>query len=64
MFIIDKPSSLYIEVTLMIISHNSFITIADLFFKLLHNEVLHFSLGTTLGREGVIRVQVTEEDRD
>lgn len=48
----------------MIISHNSFITIADLFFKLLHNEVLHFSLGTTLGREGVIRVQVTEEDRD
>ena len=48
----------------MIISHNSFIMIADLFFKLLHNEVLYFSLCTTLGREGVIRIQVTAEKRE
>lgn len=63
-YILDKPLSLYTEVTLMIISHNSFIMIADLFFKLLHNEVLYFGLCATLSRERVIRVQVTAEKRE
>jgi hypothetical protein len=35
--------------------------IADLFFKLLNDEVLHFGLSAALSREGVIRIQVTEE---
>ena len=43
----------------MIISHNSFITIADLFFKLLDDEVLHFGLSTTPRRQAVIGTQVT-----